>query len=153
MCIRPLRGGFRYTASVWMLPIQTLSAEAGAGGRMWLEASRLARGDCAEPGNPFPPPTPGDHSLQRQQKCFLSIPSLILGKRGQARLYICLGAGAGAILTHKGIISIELHPSSLMPKIHIGKGCALCRRPRENKLPSNSSSRSSSGLSSTSTST
>ena len=66
---------------------------------MWLEASRLARGDCAELENPFPPPTPGAHSLQRQQKCFLSIPSLILGKRGQARLYICLGAGAGAILT------------------------------------------------------
>ena len=86
---------------------------------MWLEASRLARGDCTELENPFPPPTPRARSLQRQQTWFLSIPSLILDKRGQARLYKCLGAGAGAILTRKGIISIELHPSRLMSKIHI----------------------------------
>ena len=112
-----------------LIPCECQRAEAGAGGRMWLEASRLARGDCAELENPFPPPTPGARSLQRQQKCFLSIPSLILDKRGQARLYICLGAGAGAILTHMRIMCIELHPSRVISKIHIRKGCALCRRP------------------------
>ena len=49
------------------LPIHCgcLSADAGAGGRMWLEARRLARGDCVvELRNPFPPPAPGINLLQ-----------------------------------------------------------------------------------------
>ena len=65
---------------------------------MWLEARRLASGDCVEFRNSFPPPTPGISLLQHQQKCSRNIPSQLLGKREKTKIYTCLGARAGATL-------------------------------------------------------
>ena len=117
------------------LPIhcECLSADAGAGGRMWLEARRLARGDCAEFKKSLPSPAPGANFLQYQHKRFRSIPRTILSKPGKPRIHTCLGAGAGATVlaitythtTHsstpephnlKNIHSIGLRPLPPTPK-------------------------------------
>ena len=109
------------------LPIHCgcLSADAGAGGRMWLEARRLARGDCVELKNPFPPNAPRAIFLQYKHKRFRSILRTILSKPGKTSIHTCLGAGAGATLlastyTYTPNIRIQLPPSrQIFSKTHI----------------------------------
>ena len=151
MCIRPLRGGFRYTANAWMLmPVQGVECGWKPGG--WPVATAL------NSKNPFPPPAPGANFLQYKHKRFRSILRTILSKPGKTSMHTCLGAGAGATLlastyTYTPNIRIQLPPSrQIFSKTHIwgwgwGWGLGLGHELR-NRAPCNNGSRSAKRLAS-----